>query len=201
MDPRLDATAQAELVRSGEVSPRELVEGAIERVEALNGELNAVIHPLFEKALATEPADGPFQGVPFVVKDLACHTAGDPYHEGMRFLQRPRLDRAEADSWLARRFREAGFVFVGRTNTPELGILPDHRARGLRAHAQPLGPGPLAGRLERRLGRGCGVRAWSPIGHANDGGGSIRIPASLLRPRGPEAVARPRVAWRPTSAT
>ena len=81
MDPRLDATGQAELVRSGEVSPRELVEAAIDRVEALNGELNAVIHPLFEKALETEPADGPFRGVPFVVKDLACHVAGEPYHE------------------------------------------------------------------------------------------------------------------------
>src|SRR5918992_1146708 len=61
MDPHLDATAQAGLVRAGEVSPRELVEAAIERIEALNGDLNAVIHPLFEQALETEPADGPFR--------------------------------------------------------------------------------------------------------------------------------------------
>ena len=60
----MDATAQAGLIRSGEASSRELTEAAIERIEALNGELNAVIHPLFEKALATEPADGPFRGVP-----------------------------------------------------------------------------------------------------------------------------------------
>jgi amidase len=128
MDPHLDATGQAHLVRSGEASPRELVEAAVERVEALDGELNAVIHPLFEKALETEPADGPFQGVPMVVKDLVCTTAGDPHHEGMRFLRD--LDwRADGDSWLARRFREAGFVFVGRTSTPELGILPTTEPR------------------------------------------------------------------------
>src|SRR5829696_7584068 len=99
MDPRLDATGQAELVRSGEVSARELVQGAIERVEALNGELNAVIHPLFDKALAAEPAPGPFQGVPMVVKDLGCHTAGDPYHEGMSFLKGIAWTEAE-DTWL-----------------------------------------------------------------------------------------------------
>src|SRR5262245_59378671 len=109
MDPRLDATGQADLVRAGEVSARELVEGAIARVEAMNGELNAVIHPTFEKALATEAAPGPFQGVPMVVKDLACHTAGDPYHEGMAFLKGIGWSEDE-DTWLARRFREAGFV-------------------------------------------------------------------------------------------
>ncbi|HEX2126271.1 MAG TPA: amidase family protein [Thermoleophilaceae bacterium] len=74
---RIDATAHADLVRAGETSPRELVEAAIERVESMNGELNAVIHPLFDKALADEPADGPFRGVPIVVKDLVAHTAGD----------------------------------------------------------------------------------------------------------------------------
>ena len=119
----MDATALAGQVRSGEVSPKELTEAAIERIEALNGELNAVIHPLFEKALATEPADGPFRGVPFLLKDLACHSAGDPMHEGMGFLKRIGWVEEE-DTWLARRFREAGFVFLGKTNTPELGILP-----------------------------------------------------------------------------
>src|SRR5512132_3227439 len=99
MDPLLDATAQAELVDSGEVSPRELVEQSIERIEATNHELNAVIHPLFDKALATEPEDGPFRGVPIVIKDLMCQTAGDPYHEGTRFLRD--LDwRSQMDTWL-----------------------------------------------------------------------------------------------------
>src|SRR3954451_10892787 len=123
MEPHIDATAQADLVRAGEVTPKELAEGAIERIEALNGDLNAVIHPLFEEALATDPADGPFKGVPLVMKDLGPTVAGTPHHEGMRFL-RDAGHRTDADSWLTSRFRAAGFVFVGKTNTPELGILP-----------------------------------------------------------------------------
>jgi len=176
VDPHLDATAQAELVRTGEVSPRELVEAAIERVEALNGDLNAVIHPLFEKALATEPADGPFRGVPFLVKDLICAVADAPHHEGMRFL-RDLGFVADADSWLATRFREAGFVFVGKTNTPELGILPTTEPDAYGPSRNPWNtnhsPGGSSG------GSGAAVAAGMvSIGHANDGGGSIRIPAS-----------------------
>src|SRR5438046_7522574 len=87
----LDATAQAELVRTGQASPTELVESAIGRIEKLNPELNAVIHPLFDGALAAAASpdlpDGPFRGVPMVLKDLMCHTAGDPLHEGSRFLK------------------------------------------------------------------------------------------------------------------
>jgi amidase len=176
VDPPLDATAQAELVRSGEVSPRELVEASIERIEALNGQLNAVIHPLYDDALATEPADGPFRGVPFVVKDLLCSVAGAPHHEGMRFL-RDLGFRADADSWLAGRFREAGFVFLGKTNTPELGILPTTEPD---AH----GPSRNPWNTDHSTGGSSGGSAAAvasgmvSIGHANDGGGSIRIPAS-----------------------
>jgi amidase len=176
MDPHLDATAQADLVRSGEVSPRELVEASIGRIEELNGELNAVIHPLFEEALATEPADGPFRGVPFVVKDLICSVEGAPHHEGMRLLKELGF-RADADSWLAGRFRKAGFVFVGKTNTPELGILPT---------TEPVAYGPSRSPWDTSRstggssgGSGAAVASGMvPIGHANDGGGSIRIPAS-----------------------
>src|SRR3982751_2415873 len=176
MDPHLDATAQAELVRSGEVTPRELAEGAIERIEALNGDLNAVIHPLFEQALATEPADGPFRGVPFVVKDLVCAVKDTPHHEGMRFLKDQDF-HADADSWLASRFREAGFVFVGKTNTPELGILPT-------AEPEAYGPSRNPWDVTRSTGGSSGGSAAAvaaglvPVAHANDGGGSIRIPAS-----------------------
>jgi amidase len=176
MEPQLDATAQAQLVRNGEASPRELVEAAIERIEALNGDLNAVIHPLFERALETEPADGPFRGVPFVVKDLVCAVADTPQHEGMRFLRD--LDfRADADSWLASRFRQAGFIFVGKTNTPELGILPTTEPDAYGPTRNPWStshsPGGSSG------GSGAAVASGMvPIGHANDGGGSIRIPAS-----------------------
>src|SRR5437870_3875872 len=87
----LDATAQAELVRQHKASPRELVDAAIARIERLNPELNAVITQRFEKARAEaaspELPGGSFRGVPFLVKDLICHTAGDPYHAGMRFLR------------------------------------------------------------------------------------------------------------------
>ena len=85
----LDATAQAELVRAGDATPLELVDAAINRIEKLNGELNAVIHPLFDKArdTAASPSDGPFRGVPIVIKDLDGTTVGDPSHYGNRLLK------------------------------------------------------------------------------------------------------------------
>ena len=122
----LDATAQAELVRSGDATPVELVDAAIERVEALNGELNAVIHPLYEEARAAaagELPDGPFRGVPFLLKDLGAAFAGQPLHMGMRALKEADF-RAPVDTYLAERFRAAGFVTIGKTNCPELGIVP-----------------------------------------------------------------------------
>src|SRR5829696_1259079 len=176
MDPHRDATAQAELVAAGEVSPRELVEASIERIDALNPDLNAVIHPLFDKALASEPADGPFRGVPIVIKDLVIRTAGDPYHEGTRFL-RDLGWRSDDETWLAGRLREAGFVFVGKTNTPEFGILPT---------TEPVAYGPTRNpwNTDHSPGGSSGGSAAAvaagmvSIAHANDGGGSIRIPAS-----------------------
>jgi len=176
MDPHLDATAQADLVRSGEATSRELVESAIERIEALNGELNAVIHPLFESALATEPADGPFRGVPFVVKDLVCAVKDAPHHEGMRFLKELGF-RADADSWLAGRFREAGFVFVAKTSTPELGILPTTEPEAYGPARNPWNTNHSTGGSSGGSGAAVGS-GMVAIGHAGDGGGSIRIPAS-----------------------
>ncbi len=176
----LDATAQAELVRTGQASPLELVDAAIARIEALNPQLNAVIHPLFDRARATAAArdlpDGPFRGVPMVLKDLMCHTAGDPFHEGMRFLK-DRGYTATADTYLAAKFRQAGFVFVGKTNTPELGILPT-------TEPEAYGPTRNPWDLARSTGGSSGGSAAAvasgmvPVAHANDGGGSIRIPAS-----------------------
>src|SRR3977135_2947638 len=87
---QLDATAQAELVRTGDVPPLELVDAAINNIEKVNPELNAVIHPLFDSARAAaqrELPDGPFRGVPILFTDLMCGVAGDPIHEGMRFLK------------------------------------------------------------------------------------------------------------------
>ncbi|HWS47715.1 MAG TPA: amidase family protein, partial [Acidimicrobiia bacterium] len=108
----LDATAQAELVRTGEASPLELVDDAINRAEKVNAELNAIIHPLYDQARdrARQPLpDGPFRGVPIVFKDLMCAVEGDPYHEGIAALKAAgwRADHTDA---LAQRYLDAGFV-------------------------------------------------------------------------------------------
>ena len=176
---RLDATAQAELVRGGEASPVELVDAAIERIEAVNGEINAVIHELYEKGRAEaagELPDGPFKGVPFLLKDLGAAFAGDPLHMGMQCLKNADF-RAPVDTYLALRFRQAGFVTIGKTNTPELGILPTTEPRA-------YGPSRNPWDLERSTGGSSGGSAAAvaagivPVAHASDGGGSIRIPAS-----------------------
>src|SRR3954454_11279048 len=123
---RLDATAQAELVRTGEASPLELVDAAIERIDASNGELNAVIHELYDEAreaAAGDLPDGPFKGVPFLLKDLGAAFAGQPLHMGMQFLKDAGF-RSPIDTYLAERFRAAGFVTIGKTNLPEMGIVP-----------------------------------------------------------------------------
>src|SRR4051812_7142014 len=116
LDPfvALDATAQAELVRRGDVQPIELIDAAIMRIERLNPSLNAVITPLFDQARAQAAAanlpDGPFRGVPMLLKDFLCHTAGDPYYEGMRFL-RDLGWREPSDTYLAAKFRANGLIF------------------------------------------------------------------------------------------
>lgn len=175
----LDATAQAELVRSGEASPVELAEAAIARVEATNGEVNAVIHELFEEGLAEARGDlpeGPFKGVPFLYKDLGAALAGQPLHLGMQYLK-DRDFRAPMDTYLGQRFRAAGLVTIGKTNAPELGILPTSEPRAYGATCNPWDLGHTAGGSSG--GSAAAVAAGMvPMAHANDGGGSIRIPAS-----------------------
>ena len=121
----MDATAQAELVRKGDVSPRELVDAAIDRVEKLNPQLNAVIRPRYEKARAEADSpylpDGPLKGVPFLLKDLLCGYAGDEIHSGCKALKEAHYT-AQADTYLAVKFREAGLITIGQTNTPEFGL-------------------------------------------------------------------------------
>src|SRR5262245_16349195 len=118
----LDATAQAALVRSGEVTARELVETAIERIEMLNPTLNAVVTPIFEEALErADVASGPFAGVPYLVKDLACEVQGVRFTEGSRFLAE---NVSTFDQELVVRLRRAGLVIIGKTNTPEFGMAP-----------------------------------------------------------------------------
>lgn len=177
---QLDTLAQAELVRSGEMTPLELVDAAIARIEKVNPQLNAVITPLYEKARAqaasAELPDGPFRGVPFLLKDIGCHSAGDPYHQGMRFLHDLNWV-AEHDTYMAAKLREAGFIFAGKTNTPEMAILPT-------TEPQAYGPSRNPWHTSRSTGGSSGGSAAAvasgmvPAAHANDGGGSIRIPAS-----------------------
>jgi len=175
----IDATEQARLVRDGEASPSELVEDAIERLEQLNPQLNAVIHPLLDQAREAAAGDlpaGPFRGVPYLVKDFSCYMAGVPVHEGMRAV-RDAGHVADHDMVMTQRLRQAGLVILGRTNTPELGILPT---------TEPVAYGPTRNPwdLERSPGGSSGGSAAAvaagivAAAHGNDGGGSIRIPAS-----------------------
>lgn len=177
----LDATAQADLVRRGEVTARQLTQASIDRIEAVDGEVNAVIHRRFEKALAEADEAGAggglFAGVPFLVKDLSAETAGDPQHNGNRALKEAGYT-APADCWLTARYKRAGFVVVGRTNTPELGLVPVTEP-----HA--YGPSRNPWDLDRSPGGSSGGSAAAvaagmvAVAHASDGGGSIRIPASM----------------------
>jgi amidase len=175
----LDATAQAELVRSGDATPLELVDAAINRIEKLNGELNAVIHTRFDRARAEASGtlpDGPFRGVPIVFKDLDGMMDGEPLHLGNALLKRVG-HTGDHDSYLFAKLRAAGFVPVGKTNTPEFGLMPT---------TEPAAYGPT--RNPWNTGHGTGgssggsaaavASGMVPVGHAGDGGGSIRIPAS-----------------------
>ncbi|MGE0550973.1 MAG: amidase [Kofleriaceae bacterium] len=174
----LDATATAALVRSKAVSPRELVEQAIARIERTNAELGAITVPLFDeaRAAAENPPPGPFRGVPIVVKDLGAPMRGAVQTGGLRPLRSAGI-RDDHDSYLIERLRAAGFIIIARTNTSELGILPAAEPLGWPATKNPYdltrSPGGSSG------GSACAVAAGLvPIAHASDGGGSIRIPAS-----------------------
>jgi amidase len=175
----IDATAQAELVRSGDVHPTELVDAAIQRAEARNPALNAIIHPRYDRARdeARTAPDGPFRGVPIVVKDHDGPLAGEPYHHGNRVL-RDLAHGADHDSSLIAKLRAAGFVPIGKTNTPELGLLPTTEPDAYGPSRNPWdttrSPGGSSG------GTGAAVAAGIvPVGHGGDGGGSLRIPASM----------------------
>jgi amidase len=179
----LDAVAQAALVAIGEVSPVELVQAAITRIEALDDGprgINAVIHRRFESALrdAGDPAlpEGPFRGLPMVMKDLWPSSAGDPLYLGNIAMKEAGY-RHPTDANITRRYREAGMVIIGRTNTPELGAV---------ATTEPLSYGPTRNpwNLNHSAGGSSGGAAavvaagMLPAANASDGGGSIRIPAA-----------------------
>jgi amidase len=173
----LDAVAQAELVATGEVSAVELTEWAIERIEALNPALNAVVTPIYDKALASARAvstEAPLAGVPYLLKDLITEMAGVRFSEGSRYLRDVVSHR---DSELVRRLRQAGVVVLGKTNAPEFGMTPT---------CEPLLHGPTRNPwdTDRSTSGSSGGSAAAvasrmvPAAHGNDLGGSLRYPAS-----------------------
>jgi amidase len=191
------ATELARLVKAGEVTSTELTEASLERIEALDPELNTFVHLDPDGALAAadaiDPSDErPFAGVPIAIKDTAA-VAGMPYRLGSDMF----ADFVPPhDAFVVRRLRDAGFVFVGKTNLPEFGILPVTEPRRFGPTRNPWDP-------ERTPGGSSGGAAAAvaagmvPLAHGSDGGGSIRIPAACcglvgLKPsrgrisRGPE---------------
>ena len=173
----LDATGQADLVRTKQVTPLELVEAAIERIERVNPQLNVVVTPMFDQARAAAKGqlpDGPFQGVPYLLKDLIATYAGVRMASGSAFLRDFVPDH---DSELVVRLKRAGLIIVGKTNTPEFGILPTTEPRLFGPARNPWNTGRTTGGSSG--GSAAAVAAGIvPAAHGNDGGGSIRIPAS-----------------------
>ncbi|GAB3491902.1 amidase [Spirosoma knui] len=172
-----DATALAELVSSGDVTPAELLATAIARAEAVNPEINAIVTPLYEQGIAMTkqlPKSGTFCGVPFLLKDLELEWAGTPMKSGSRGYQNY---VSTADSEVLKRLKAAGLVFFGKTNTPEFGLTPY-------TESKLYGPARNPWKLTHSPGGSSGGSAAAvaagivPAATASDGGGSIRIPAS-----------------------
>jgi amidase len=173
----LDATAQADLVRRGEVTALELVDSAIDRVERLNPALNAVITPMFDQARAAAARcvpSGPFAGVPFLLKDLITEVDGTSFSEGSVFL---RTTTSGYTSELVTRLRRAGLIILGKTNTPEFGMVPTCEPV---LHGATRNPWDLDRSTSGSSGGSAAAVASGmvPMAHGNDLGGSIRFPAA-----------------------
>ncbi|OHD65069.1 MAG: hypothetical protein A2176_02285 [Spirochaetes bacterium RBG_13_51_14] len=174
---KYDALGLADLVRRKKVKPLELCDEAISRVERLNPALNAVICFMFDEARKAAKGvlrKGPFAGVPFLLKDVLHAVAGYPFTSGSRSCKEYMPDY---DSEIVRRYRDAGLIFIGKTNSPEFGLMP---------YTEPelFGPTRNPWDRERSPGGSSGGAAAAvaagmvPMAAGNDGGGSIRIPAS-----------------------
>jgi amidase len=172
-----DATELAGLVRRKEVTPAELVEAAIDRIERINPTLNAVVTPMFDQAreAARGPLpEGPLTGVPFLVKDLIASCQGVRLTSGSRSLAE---FVSGQDSELVARLRRSGLIIVGKTNTAEFGLMPTTECHLFGPTRNPWDttrtPGGSSGGSAAAVATGL-----VPMAHGNDGGGSIRIPAS-----------------------
>ena len=172
-----DGLGLAELVRKNEVTPEELCEAAIERIEARNPEINAVITPMFDKARAVAKEikpENPFAGVPFLLKDLMAACAGVTLNNGCKGLRNYVPDY---DSELVKRFKLAGVNILGKTNTPEFGLVaytePDLHGPTRNPWNTGHTPGGSSGGSAAAVASGM-----VPLASGGDGGGSIRIPSS-----------------------
>lgn len=174
---RYDGLALAQLVRNRDVTAEELLETALARLEEVNPKINAVVLPMESQAraqIARGLSDGPFAGVPFLLKDLMSIFAGVPTSNGSKFL---RSYVPSYDAECVVRWKGAGLVMFGKTNTPEFGLVPT---------TEPVAWGPTRNpwNLDRVAGGSSGGSAAAvaagitPLASANDGGGSIRIPAA-----------------------
>jgi amidase len=172
-----DGLGLAELVKNRDVKPSELVDEAIARAEKLNPKLNFVVYKDYDrarKAAQGEIPKGPFSGVPFFLKDIFAFAEGMPTRQASRFM--PAIPWPQ-DCGLVARYRAAGLIFLGKTNVPEFGLVPT-------TESKLYGPARNPWNVEHSTGGSSGGSAAAvaarvvPLAHANDGGGSIRIPAS-----------------------
>ena len=181
----LDAIALARLIRKKEIQAEELVEFTITRIEKINPKLNAVIHKLYDQARETartwtgrveegQAAGAVFAGVPFLLKDLTAECQGAPFHEGCRAVSGY---VSKLDTELVKRQKAAGLIIVGKTNTPEFGILPTTEPELYGPTKNPWDPNLTPGGSSGGSAAAVAARIV-PMAHGNDGGGSIRIPAS-----------------------
>lgn len=190
-----DALGLAELVRKGEVSPQELLDVAIARAEAVNPAINAIVFKLYDQARAAAgqtDRNAPFAGVPFLVKDLGVEVKDAPIRTGCRGFEGK---ISKIDSLVVEKMKQAGLLIFGKTNTPEFGITPYTEPKLFGPSRNPWNlahtPGGSSG------GSGAAVAAGiTPIATANDGGGSIRIPASNCGLFGLKPT-RGRTSWAP----
>lgn len=172
-----DGLGLAELVRKREVTPAELLDAAIARIERHNGQLNAVTYKAYDEARAVaagDVPDGPFKGVPFLIKDLGVRVKGWPRTSASRFA---RVDSDGEDSILIERYRAAGVVLAGKTNTPEFGIPGVTTSALLGPCRNPWNPDHISGGSSGGAASAV-ASGMVPLAHASDGLGSIRIPAA-----------------------
>jgi len=175
---QFDGLGLADLVRRGKVTPRELLDAAIERVEARNGTVNAVVARLYDygrHAIAEGLPDGPFRGVPYLLKDLSASLAGVKTTRGSRFFAD--APPPAADSEHVARLKRAGLVIFGRTNTCELGLSLTCEPALYGPTRSPWDPARISGGSSGGAAAAVGARML-PMAHASDGFGSIRAPAA-----------------------